>query len=421
MGVAQAAPSCTNGFTASAQTDMLRLRVLDLPVLQDQPLLGLKLLSAGGTVDSRAAQNTSVAHAEFAEAQALGLDPAEVATSRSIASPSGAAGPQQKQLTAVDVPGLLNAQAGTLMSDASWHPGYRCGQTGPLTRSLINLGSVTLLPGSSGRVTAARADGSATSASLLRVDTLGAAQAITQLVRLPDGHVGVAAGAGPSLAGVSLFEGTRAEVSVKVVSAPKLSVIAAGTAAGSLVDYQPAVLQVTAAGLPVAEVSAQKLSAGIDVNASLRGRTTGPSLLSVNVSVGELERAVTDSAVSAEAATLRLRISLGKLVILDVSLGYLQVKATSDKPWTATVAERTSNGGQSRPDQPSVIVGSPVAAESTTPPQDTRTLDPVAVTEQQPHPAKSGLKAGSLATTALILASAGAAWFLLARRHRRRT
>ncbi|GAA1656674.1 hypothetical protein [Catellatospora bangladeshensis] len=383
LGAAQAGPGCTARFSASAQADVLRLRALDLPILRDRPLADLRLASATGAVDSASAQ-PAVAAAHLSELAVLGIDPGEPAVSRSIATTAGSPGPHETRLSALNAPGLLDAEAGRLTSDASWRRDYRCGQTGPLTRAATGIGSLTLLPAGGGAVSAGGADGSDAGTSLLRVRSAGASQAFTELVRLPGNRVGVAAGAGSSLAEVSLFDGTAAEVSVKVVSQPKLLAVAGGSRARSLVDYRPAVLEVTAAGRPVAHLSAEKISTDVYVNASLRGRTPTRSLLSVRVSIGELVRTLTDSAVSAEAATVRVQLLLGKAVILDTSLGHLSVAATSARSWPATgPAPQAAVTDAGRP-KATVVTASPSPSPAATAPA----LAPAAASQSggAPHP-----------------------------------
>ncbi|MFD0592308.1 hypothetical protein ACFQZ4_06815 [Catellatospora coxensis] len=74
-----------------------------------------------------------------------------------------------------------------------------------------------------------------------------------------------------------------------------------------------------------------------------------------------MSRNVTDSAVAAEAATLRLKVSLGRVVLLDAALGHLQVKATSAKPWAATApaAARRDTGAAAVRTRPSSPAGRP--------------------------------------------------------------
>lgn len=402
-GTVQAAPDCTARFTASARADVLRLRALDLPVLRDRPVVDLRLASATGAVDSASAQ-PAVAAAHLSELAVLGLDPGELAVSRSVATTAGSPGPQETRLLAVDAPGLLDAEAGRLNSDATWRQDYRCGRTGPLTRSATSLGSVTLLPVGGGAVSAGGADGTDAGTSLLRVRSAGASQAFTELIRLPGNRVGVAAGAGSSLAEVSLFEGTAAEVSVKVVSQPRLLAVAGGARARSLVDYRPAVLEVTAAGSPVASLSAEKVSTDVYVNASLRGRAPARSLLSVRVSIGELGRTVTGTAVSAEAATMRVQLLLGKAVILDTSLGHLSAAATAARSWPATgPAPQAAASDAGRPNA-TVVTAAPSASPRPTAPA----LAPVAAAQPDgvPHPRAATFV---LAAAVALLATAAVA------------
>ncbi|BCB91744.1 hypothetical protein [Phytohabitans suffuscus] len=352
-------------FTARSTADLLKLTVLDIdPLGLDLPaLLDVRLGAARGAVDSGAAPHKASATAGYADARLAGHRlpglPADaaVASQRAPSGPSDAEvlGPHEVSLAALDVNGLLGVRLGGSTAQARWVDGYRCGGTGPLTRSSTTLADVTAL-GGNGAVPAmqavTRATGAAKKTSLVRLGPTVAAQTTTDVVPLGAGRTGVAAGAGAALTDLSLFEGTAQEISVKVVTQPKLIAVAGGTARDSMVSYQPAVLKVTAGGAPVANLEAAGTSVSLNLFGRLApGRSTvgkGSSLLAVRLSLGGLEQRITDSGVRAEAASLRVEVMLGGSHLLDLAVGHLSVEAAAPVmravPPTTPAAERPDGG-----------------------------------------------------------------------------
>lgn len=345
-GAAAATPaSCVSEpFGARSTADLLKVTVLDVAGLGvDLPaLLDVRLGDARGEVRSDAEPHKASATARYADAKLLGLQlpglPAGDAVARQQAprQSDGTAdvlGPHQVSLPSLDT-GLVTVDLGTSTAEAHWDDAYRCGATGPLTRASTKLADVAVL-GRSGRVPGVEAVNRATGAgrrtSLLRLGPSAAAQSATDVVRVSADRVGVAAGAGVALSDLTLFDGTNQEISVKVVTQPKLIAVAGGSRDASAVTYQGPVLDVTAAGKNVASLDTTNASVTLDLfgRAAPAGRSRPPALLSVRLSLGGLRQEITDDRVAAEAASLRVEVLLGRTHLLDVALGYLSVEATA--------------------------------------------------------------------------------------------
>ncbi|MFC0531963.1 LPXTG cell wall anchor domain-containing protein [Phytohabitans kaempferiae] len=346
---AQAPADCADvAFTARSTADLLKLSVLDIDLLGlDLPALAdVRLATAAGTVDSDGEPHKSSATATYADAKLLGLQlpglPAQGAVASQHAprevgdTAAEVVGPHEVTLGSLNANGLLGVTLGKSTAEAHWEDAYRCGKTGPLTRSSTTLADVAVLNGE-GPLPAiqavTKATGAAKQTSLARLGPTIAAQTATDVVPLGGERVGVAAAAGAALTDLSLFDGTAQEISIKVVTQPKLIAIAGGTARDSVVSYQPAVLEVTAAGKPVANLEAAGTSVSLNLFGRLApGETTvrkGNSLLTVRLSLGGLEQQITDRQVSAEAASLRLEVMVGRSHLLDVAIGHLSVNASA--------------------------------------------------------------------------------------------
>ncbi|MDQ7910429.1 hypothetical protein RB614_38640 [Phytohabitans sp. ZYX-F-186] len=368
-------------FTARSVADLLKLSVLDVdPLGLDLPaLLDARLGAARGEADSTAKPYKTSAQATYADAKLLGQQlpglpvPTAVASQQAPRSTEGAAakalGPHEVSLGSLKAAGLLDVDLGKSTAEAHWEDAYRCGRTGPLTRSSTTLADVKVL-GGGGTVPAmqavTRGTGAARKTSLVRLGPSIAAQTTTDVVPLGRDRTGVAAGAGAALTDLSLFAGTAQEISVKVVTQPKLIAVASGSAKDSVVSYQPAVLKVTAAGQPVANLD----SAGTSVSLDLFGRLApgystarrGSSLLTVRLSLGDLRQEVTDRKVTAEAASLRLEVRLGYARLLDLAIGYLAVEATAPVMRAAPPPTDRSDGGSGGSDGTLAVTGAKTAA-----------------------------------------------------------
>ena len=338
------APACASApFTARSTADLLKVSLLDLAGLgADLPaLLDVRLAEARSEVDSGAEPYKSTATAAYADARLLGLRlpglPAGdvVATQRAPrAAETGAEviGPHAVSLPSLDT-GLLRVDLGDATAEATWEDAYRCGTAGALTRASTTLADVAVLGGTKrepAAVAVDRATGATRRTSLLRLGPSAAAQSATDVVGLPGGGIAVAAGAGAALTDVSLFDGTDQEISVKVVTQPKLVAVAGGTTERSAVTYEGPVFAVAVAGKPVAGLDTTDASVTLNLFGRVTpGISTGAALLSVRLSLGGLRQEITDERVTAEAASLRVEVMLGRAHLLDVALGHLSVEAAA--------------------------------------------------------------------------------------------
>ncbi|MFG1992811.1 hypothetical protein ACGFJ7_22810 [Actinoplanes sp. NPDC048988] len=390
-------------FTAVAQADLVKVSVLDAGVLRPglPSLADVRLGSAHGRADSAACRAKTSAAGRYADAKLLGMQlpglPAPGTAAQRQAPPSRQAA--TAELAGLRAAGLATVQLGRSTAEARWLDTYNCGATGPLTRTATMLAGVQLLSGG-GRTPALQAlrrpGDTARKTSLLRLGPTGSTQSATDVVRLDGGHRGVSAAAGVALSDLTLFGGTPQEVSIKVVTQPTLTVVAAGDRERSSVAYRPAVLKVTAAGKPVATLDTAGASVGVDLFGSLApepaaasehspaakggsategggspdkgGSPTGggstakggsategrsaaeggsaagvvPSLLSARISLGGPRQVIGDRDVRAEAAALRVEVLLGKAHLLDVALGYLYAQASTTPAKAKAKAKATA-------------------------------------------------------------------------------
>ncbi|MEU8242024.1 hypothetical protein AB0C07_27535 [Actinoplanes missouriensis] len=321
----------TAAFTARTQADLAKIAVLDPgPLHRDLPALAdVRLGSSRGEADSGAKLHKAVATARYADAKLLGISTGQASA---IATAPRSKGPASVDLATVGVAGLGVVKSGTATAEATWEDGYRCGKTGPLTRSATMLAGLSVLGGKHGAPVLHAVDDAthlSQKTSLLRVGPSGSTQSATDLVRIKGGQVGVRAGAGAALGDLSLFAGTPHEIGIKVVNQATLEVVAAADHHKSRVDYKPAVLKVSSGGkqVNVLQDAGADLSLGVDGSLSLPGGHHEKSGIGVRVSVGEATSDIGKRTVSAEAATVRVEVTVGKARLLDVALGYLSVSA----------------------------------------------------------------------------------------------
>ncbi len=344
---AEAAPACALGsFTARSQADLVKVTVLDpgrldrrLPALAD-----VRLATARSDVDSTGRPHRATATGRYADAKLLGLQVPGLPLNGTEAiqrAPGGAAEPATVSLAELNAGGLATVQAGKSRAGAQWD-GDTCARPGTLTGAATMLAGVSVLDGSRGAPgmrAVDRTGGATHRTSLLRLGPTGSTQSGTEVVRLPGGRLGVSAGAGVALTDVTLFGGTPQEISVKVVTQPTLTVVAGGGRGHSSVTYRPAVLDVTAAGRPVTTLTAAGDSVGLDLFGRMSSAAR-PALFSVRLSLGRPTQQVTDRAVRAEAAAVRLEVTVGAVRLLDVAIGHLSAEASRTPQ--ATTPTRTA-------------------------------------------------------------------------------
>ncbi|XVV09714.1 hypothetical protein ACQP2X_33335 [Actinoplanes sp. CA-131856] len=427
-------------FTAAAQADLVKISVLDAGVLRpDLPSLAdVRLAAAHGSADSAARRAKTTATGRYADAKLLGMQlpglPAPGRVAERQAPPNRQAA--TAELAGLQASGLATVQLGRSTAEARWLETYNCGGTGPLTRTATMLAGVQLLSGGgpTPALQALRRPGdTARKTSLLRLGPTGSTQSATDLVRLGDGRRGVSAAAGVALSDLTLFGGTPQEVSIKVVTQPTLTVVAAGDRERSSVVYRPAVLKVTAAGKPVAQLDTADASVGVDLFGGLS--TEGaPSLLSARISLGGPRQKIGDRDVRAEAAALRVEVLLGQAHLLDVALGYLYAQA-STTPAAHTRPARPARATDSPEEQPQVVAkpskaaAAPQAAETPRAAEAGGDADPAEAADQAEVAevadpaevsalARTGTNVFAVVTGGAVLLILGVAAVTLARRRR---
>ncbi|WP_436521554.1 hypothetical protein [Actinoplanes sp. HUAS TT8] len=408
--------ACTIGqFTATSQADLAKITVLDpgplapgLPALAD-----VRLAPAHSDVLASTRSGRSVATASYADAKLLGMKlpglPLENATANHVA-PGGPDGPADVALAALNAGGLATAQLGRATAEATWTDKYHCGKVGPLTRAATMIEGLSIL-GGAGTSPAIQAVNDLTHVSsrtsLLKVGPTGSTQSATDLVKVGGGRIAVRSGAGVSLSDLTLFGGTPQEITAKVINQPTLEAIASGDRKNSAVHYKPAVLSITHAGQPVTGLDSSHSS----VSLSLLGKLAADrpaSLLAVRLSLGEPTRKITETGVRAEAASLRVEVTLGSAHLLDVALGYLSVSATAPCRVGAVVPRDEAPADDSPgTDQP---VDQPVPGATSKRPSTPATSSP-AVAAGNPDTGAPG--SGALALTGSNVAAVGAAGLAL--------
>ncbi|GGN05468.1 hypothetical protein FHR83_001407 [Actinoplanes campanulatus] len=339
-----AAEGCHIGdFTARAEAGLAKITMLDPgPLVEGLPALAdVRLAVSDGTVNSAGRPFKTVAGGRHADAKLLGIPGG--GTGAQHMAPSRQNGPVTAELAQFQAAGLATVKLGKATAHATWERGYRCGRTGPLTRSAVMLGGLSLLDGT-GPVPALQADRRRT--GLLRVGPSGSTQTATDLVPVGRGRIGVRSAAGAALSDLSLFAGTPQEISIKVINQPRLEVIAGGDRANSKVTYKPAMLSVTAAGESAHVLKDAGTAVSLDLLGGIEERS--PAALQVRVSLGDLKQQINGRQVRAEAASVRVQVKLGQVHVLDVTLGHLSAAACAPaavhdgKPYGAHPRGRTS-------------------------------------------------------------------------------
>jgi hypothetical protein len=366
LGVLPAAASptarpCSAQFGASASADLVRLSFLDL-----HPL-GVAIGPAADVrvASTRAAMTTGVAggsraSAQYMAAKLLGkgvpvgpLGP----TAAQEAPPTNATGVSTTVL-AKDL-GVLAAGTGQLNAHATWRRPEGCTTEagGPAAEASGALLNATILRGRGGR------------ALLNLPSNLGSASSAR--LTAEHGRLRAIACADTRLVDFSVFAGAAGQVGVRVLTQPRLRVVAGGSKATSSVEYASAVLDVSLPGGPVrrldgthqsvefaapnsgslagaaesARAAGLPLLPGNPLNELLDRLTTVTSamhagstrvthltgLAIVRLSIGELRQDVSQTEVRASAAALRVQLLTRtgdrETSVVDLSIGILDAEA----------------------------------------------------------------------------------------------
>ncbi|GIG60192.1 hypothetical protein Lfu02_45640 [Longispora fulva] len=405
-------------YTASADATLLRLGLLDLRPLGVglPPLLDARVGLAHADVDSTR-RTTTTAEARYADAALLGLAvPLPGSVARQTA-PADNPTPATTVARTLDAGGLVGATVGESTASARWQDRYGCGEVARLSSADTAVTSAEVLPGDAPHLPLVESllGGTTRATPLVRVASVASARAGTETVRLDGGRVGVAATAAAGIADVALFD----QIRVRVLHQPSLTVVSAASRADAAVRYDAPLLEVTLPGGRVQRLDTPKAAVDATVYArALPGRIDSgraPAALGVRLSIGELSATVTErGAVRAEAATLRLQVSLAGAPVADIGLGLLSATATAPG---AQDGQPTPGGpGETGYPHPT---GTPTSGRpSTTGPAGSPSPTPVVLTSGGGGLPVTGVRILGYAAGGLALAGGGLLLLWLARRRR---
>ncbi len=322
---AQAAPSTCDTplpYTASAQADLLNVGLLDLhPLGLNLPkVANLTVASSSAGMATTAAQR-STARAEYLDAAVLGLQlprgPLEATVTQ--VAPPGHTEPARNNALAVDL-GVASAGTGDLLAHAEWADAMACGtQLGRTGSASATLLEAKVLPGAGG--------------PMVQLSHNLSSVAWTALVPR-DGHAAATADAEAGLASIQLLGNSSAAVSIRVIHAPRLVVVATGRAQSSTVDYDSPILEISGPSIPTQRLDAPGRTVDISLpptvlNTVLSG-LTGPHASLLRISLGELDKQVGDRGVSASATSVRLQLlTVDQTSLVDLGVGVLRASAAA--------------------------------------------------------------------------------------------
>jgi hypothetical protein len=378
------------GYAARAGADLLKVGVLNLgPLGLKLPAVADLTIASANAGMSASSRVTSSAAARYADAKLLGLQlPTGPLDGRVYqqAPPTNATGVKNRALS-VDL-GLVKAGTGDLTAHARWAEGMACGKTdGPAGEADAALVDAAVLPGSRG--------------ALVKATHNASGEARTATVKMDERTIASGAQAEIGLTDLELLGGA---IDVEVLEPPKLTVLATGRAATSVVDYDAPILKVTGPGIgtktlsgvhreiafAVPAPSAGGLLGALDLGSvQRRAKAEGLPLLDANplgglldglplgsltqtlkglpalpelgglpdlggllsgsggnlaglcelavvkISIGELEKRVTDRGATAQAASIRIQVlALSRpnskpATVLDLGVGLLNASATA--------------------------------------------------------------------------------------------
>lgn len=376
---AQAAPSPSTSstlpaYTADASASLIRLTALESQLLglDGASLADLRVANAQASFSSTK-NPQSKAHAAPLDASLLNIKlPTNLLTGEATQIAAGAdnAQPSVVQGPKLNVLGLVSLGTGQQRAHARWNA-QTARPTGPtqLAESATSLANLTVLPGT-GLPIAVPFIG----AAVLDAPSVAYSQATTNVVNVAgQSGLGVASSARTSLTQLTLFRGTAQQLTIKVISPPKLDVVAAGTAKSSVKYTAPLVEIVDAQGKATRIDTPQgKIEIGLNgvkvdlpgVEETPDGQTltvvpeaqnvaatgtapkTAPkkSAALLRVTLGDIvDQQISPTSVNAEASTLRVEVLdiPGVTKLLDLSIGDLRASAT------------VPNGGIQPPSSPS--------------------------------------------------------------------
>jgi hypothetical protein len=365
--LAAPAPAGSSAFTANAAATLARVDV----AVPATPLFPggsgfLTLVHANNAVDSQAAK-ASQAGASFLDFNLLGVTPPALPanTVSQFAPPDNAAAATSSLL---DIPAnpVLSGQILPANAHARWNDAIAC-PTGPteIASSEATVAKLKVLTTENAAALPVSIPGTSAlpvgaGVTLLDLQKLLSSSTTTGLTKV-DGQsgLGVSATAAIDVADLTLFKGTPAKTRIQVISQPKLTATAAGTAGKSSVDFEAPILQITDPTGKVTRLDApsksvtiglealNQLPGGLDAALQQVGKVAPisalpklPALPGLNaqkaylakISIGDLTNVVTEAGKASGKLTL-LKVELlspnGNDPLATVSLGEVKAQATA--------------------------------------------------------------------------------------------
>lgn len=351
---AAATPSCVPAsYTASSTADLIKITALDLGVLGLVPPPVANVTIGHATADmARTHANHARATADYLSATLAGA--AVLSTlldthARQDAPPANAA-PDEHSLLALHS-GVLDLGIGNVKAAAGRPGPYSCGAAA----GSASVAGAVVLPGSRGH-------------SLLSLPG-NLNGGVTAGLASASEHLTSTATAGAGLAELHLFGGTGAAI---VITEPRLRGIATGDAATSSVTYTSPVLDVTFPDGNLDVVTAANAGAvtgplgslDVPVTEALPVIATAKTQLELRLTVGGVTKHVGATAVSGNAATLRLQVLLvpagvrggivthattNAVTVADLGIGVLSVAATAPRAALPSPTPTVPSGGYGSP------------------------------------------------------------------------
>lgn len=365
---ASAAPGAAGAYVSSSKATLIHVSALNGQALGlgSAPLVDLDIATAGSAINS-AATPQSTSSAQFLKLSLAGqkvldipeLDLAQIGTAALQANPQ----PVLKATPALTRP-LMNMGPGSMLVGAAGLPSLDslanldavnnvtgvAGLAGvsplqglaPLGQNALSLDSFTALPIGAGLVPTGLLPGGLNT-SMFEIPSLLNAKSQTELVKVAGQNgSGLLSTSSVSLAEAVLFKGTAQQLTVKIISRPTLTVMAAGSRK-STVEYSSPILEIIDASgkstrldapdevfeAPLAGAGALgSLTSGLPqlpLNSLLGGAALGNAagVGSVKISIGHLDKKITKNSVTARAATFRVEIG----DVLHLAVGDLNTVA----------------------------------------------------------------------------------------------
>ncbi|MBB5871333.1 LPXTG-motif cell wall-anchored protein [Allocatelliglobosispora scoriae] len=426
------AAACSPGaFSARASADLVRVGLLDLrPLgLPVGPVADVRVASTSAGMNAKA-RTQSAAASRYADADLLGLSLPTGPLDKSVAQQ---APPTHKAASVASAGaiqlGVARVGLGSLSAHATWAEGMGCSYAGPAGVSRATVADLTVLPGSR-NTSLVRAPQNLTSQAVTGLQLVNgkfAAAAAAEIeladLQLLSNSLGVKVLKPPTLAVIATGNARTSTVDYKApileisgdgvrthrldspekqieVALPPSMLARLGAADRARQEGLPLVggdpLNSLLAALPIGslagitgggsssvslpglpEIENVPLLPGLLGGVSSAGNGTrqpgAGSLAVLRLSIGGLDKRVTDTGVSAQAASLRLQLVVlgdrrgGESTVLDLGIGLLEVSAVAPRTATTSPGPSPSHSNCVCPPDSSASPSAPVPSPRTSP------------------------------------------------------